>query len=411
MKFYYTGKLHFALMFICTFGFYAIYWSYKNWQYVKRRDGSNISPVWRSIFLPLWYYNILNELSPVRSEKPLVSDSFKGVLIIGYIVMNGISLVSEQFALIGVFSFICLLPAVSAIEKLNDNTDLKVRQAWPNYTIYLLGGYLAALMLLGSLYILPDGQVVPGTKLNSWQTDFLVNEGLKDESEAIIYFYSGAVLSIEDDGQFITDKHVVSYFRNPDDGELYGGRVRYEEIMDINIKKSTSFLDDTVITISDVGQNQFELWLSTVDKKDGLFIEELLKNWKNKPEVFEPNDVLRDKLNGVWISTEEWMHEDYPNQSIKDYGEDTYLDEGITRGYNISTFPDKEERWEYESKWSIQEGYLHMEILSINGKPPQSPIITKDKIVTITEDVLVLMAEDGTRLFRFRKGQQGQQGQ
>ncbi len=35
---------------ICTIGIYEVYWFYKNWEIIKQREYSKISPFWRAIF-------------------------------------------------------------------------------------------------------------------------------------------------------------------------------------------------------------------------------------------------------------------------------------------------------------------------------------------------------------------------
>jgi len=61
---------------------------------------------------------------------------------------------------------------------------------------------------------------------------------LINDDEQILYFYSDGWFSIKDDGQFISDRYVVSYYNNPEDGELYGGYAAYEEIEELSVEWS-----------------------------------------------------------------------------------------------------------------------------------------------------------------------------
>ena len=38
------------LLSIASCGLYEAYWIYKNWRYIKERDGLNIRPFWRGVF-------------------------------------------------------------------------------------------------------------------------------------------------------------------------------------------------------------------------------------------------------------------------------------------------------------------------------------------------------------------------
>ena len=68
-RYFYVSRLKFFLMWLCTFSLYEIYWSYKNWTYIKERDERNISPVWRSVFAPFWYYSLFSDLAKHSSSE------------------------------------------------------------------------------------------------------------------------------------------------------------------------------------------------------------------------------------------------------------------------------------------------------------------------------------------------------
>lgn len=68
-----TSKTKFAAMSICTLGLYEVFWSYRNWRYVKERDASGIRPVWRAAFYPLWHYSLLSELASAVGSQRLSS--------------------------------------------------------------------------------------------------------------------------------------------------------------------------------------------------------------------------------------------------------------------------------------------------------------------------------------------------
>ncbi|HEY8025244.1 MAG TPA: hypothetical protein VIF60_11795 [Burkholderiaceae bacterium] len=49
-KFYVVGPLKFWLLFVCTLGFYKVYWFYKNWSRYKAYTDEQMWPVPRGIF-------------------------------------------------------------------------------------------------------------------------------------------------------------------------------------------------------------------------------------------------------------------------------------------------------------------------------------------------------------------------
>src|SRR4051812_24345977 len=51
--YHHVSPVKFIIYSICSLGLYNTYWFYKNWRYVRDRDGSNIRPFWRAIFSPI----------------------------------------------------------------------------------------------------------------------------------------------------------------------------------------------------------------------------------------------------------------------------------------------------------------------------------------------------------------------
>lgn len=63
--FFSPSSIKLLILSICTFSFYELYWFYKNWDIIKKRNKSNISPFWRSFFAPIWAYSLFKN---IRSE-------------------------------------------------------------------------------------------------------------------------------------------------------------------------------------------------------------------------------------------------------------------------------------------------------------------------------------------------------
>ena len=55
-----SGRL--ALLSICTFGFYEIYWFYRNWSAIKKAENANISPFWRSVFTVFFCHSLFKKV-------------------------------------------------------------------------------------------------------------------------------------------------------------------------------------------------------------------------------------------------------------------------------------------------------------------------------------------------------------
>lgn len=80
------GRLVF--MSIISWGLYEAYWIYKNWRYVKERDGLKIQPFWRGIFGIFFVHGILKTIRNDEKTNRLEQASFSaGGLATGWIIL------------------------------------------------------------------------------------------------------------------------------------------------------------------------------------------------------------------------------------------------------------------------------------------------------------------------------------
>jgi len=284
-QYFQVSSLKFILMSACSFGLYEIYWTYKNWQFIKQRDQSKIWPFWRAVFAPIWYYSLLDDLAKHSGSESISSGTVKASLAVMYFLLSAAWKLPDPYWLIMYLTVIPVLPAVRVITRLNSSRSIRQRSAShsvANFATYFLGGPIFIFLVLSSINYLPSTMVTDGSLLWNKDYNFLKAEGLLGQGDRILYFYSSGLLSIQDDGQFITETNVISYYRDLEDSELYVGKLLYEEIEDVSVVWAETFLDDTVVTITDFDENQFELWISSESGGDKIFVDELMKRWKSK---------------------------------------------------------------------------------------------------------------------------------
>lgn len=149
-------------MSLITNGLYVYYWIYKNWEFLKNRDGLKIMPFWRGFFGIFFVYGILCK---IRGDKNLnsfaVAQLSPGILSAGWVFLSftGSGLGSRNDSCLGVLgmlisgiSSLFLLPAQSYINQVND-----ARTPRPSYTpwttghvvVLVLGLVFNALVLIG----------------------------------------------------------------------------------------------------------------------------------------------------------------------------------------------------------------------------------------------------------------------
>jgi transglutaminase-like putative cysteine protease len=278
----------FIAMWACTFGLYGFYWFYRNWLYVKQRDHSSIMPLARSIFSFLWYYPLYADLRrdnahrhPQRSELPprlmgipLALAFCAAIIIFAY---SGHALIASLAAML------LALPLANYILFVNRAHPEGIRHysKWrPRHFLLALLSTPLLLWTLGSeTGLTPGDTVIRGKNLLSYNMKFLQRRGIVRPGDEIEYFYSDAFISIRDDGNGFSDRHVFSYW--VDDNEFFLESATYDKIKDINVTWG-GWSNNTVIEVTRSDDSHFTLYASASGKRDKLFVDSLLRRWKQK---------------------------------------------------------------------------------------------------------------------------------
>ncbi|HEX7028711.1 MAG TPA: energy transducer TonB, partial [Gammaproteobacteria bacterium] len=299
----------FIAMWMLTGGLYGLYWFYKNWRYVKQRDQSGIMPVARGIFLHFWYYPLYEELhgdSVKRYGKAQLPPlAVGGVLAAAFLVLYIAGNLAGYELAATLVAMLLVLPLVNYINHAggNDSAAYKLNSRWRvrHYLLILLTGPLLVITLGSEIGLMPSDRVIAGSKLLSYDIRFLQRKGAIAPGDEIVYFYSDAFLSNREDGNGYSDRHVFSYWMENGDFNLQSAA--YTDIKDIQVNWSDSWDDNTVIEIIRHDDSKFILYAAHTDKKDKVFVNGLMKRWKNttpRPALIEGDGELQ-RIEGVEI--------------------------------------------------------------------------------------------------------------
>src|SRR5258707_5832417 len=99
-----VGK--FAVMSLCTFGFYELYWAYKHWDAQRRREEEHLSPFWRAFFAPLWGFSLLPRLQRITAEYGAPATWSGSALALAYFVFSSAWRLPDPCRLVSVLSFL-----------------------------------------------------------------------------------------------------------------------------------------------------------------------------------------------------------------------------------------------------------------------------------------------------------------
>ena len=145
---------------IVSFGLYESYWIYKNWRYIKERDGLNIHPFWRGIFGIFFCHRLLRRIHEDKEANSIQSPTFspRG-LATGWVILIIFANIVGRFpgisaSIISAFipSFLYFMPVQHYINSIEDKRSPGQRfYRWSSGHIVCLafGIIIWALLLFG----------------------------------------------------------------------------------------------------------------------------------------------------------------------------------------------------------------------------------------------------------------------
>lgn len=149
--------------------------------------------------------------------------------------------------------------------------------------LWILGGLFAlgcVALLSGLIYIGtagPDIEVVPGAQVRKSFVSKIQALDLLEPDEKLLFFYSDALVDIENGFYLLTDRKVVVYRKDYAQPKVI---VPITGIRDMDASWSDSFWEDSRITLTLADDSQVWFPLSRENGGDKAFFDTLKKNWE-----------------------------------------------------------------------------------------------------------------------------------
>ena len=142
----YISTARLVFMTIISLGVFTSYWVYKNWRYIKERDGLDIMPFWRGWFAIFHFHSLLKYIKEdpklVHAEKP---DYSSGWLTFGFVIFT---VCGNQIIIPSMLTFLFILPAHNYIIKINEAAPSRPAYSPWSFGQILCGAFIPFLFFL-----------------------------------------------------------------------------------------------------------------------------------------------------------------------------------------------------------------------------------------------------------------------
>jgi hypothetical protein len=148
-----------AVMSVCTFNLYDVYWFYKNWQQISDREQENVWPLMRAIFAVFYCYPCFARMRDYEGASQLDSRLSALPLAIGFMVTTVTWRLPEPWNWITMSSFLFLLPVQHYANRVNalatPSHDRNSRFRGWNWVAVVVGGAFVLLAIAG-MFVDPE---------------------------------------------------------------------------------------------------------------------------------------------------------------------------------------------------------------------------------------------------------------
>lgn len=159
--FFYIPISRLIIMSILSCGLYEVYWIYKNWKYLKERDGMRIRPFWRGFFGIFFCHRLLtaiyqdNQLRHVKlpNFSPNILATVWVLLIIVASIISKLPYSIATIIALVMPSFLCFVPVQRYINSVNAkrNQNIPYSKWSTGHIVCLIIGLLVWVLVFFSI--------------------------------------------------------------------------------------------------------------------------------------------------------------------------------------------------------------------------------------------------------------------
>ncbi len=143
-----------AIMSICTFGVYELYWAYHQWKRIRLNGGESLSPFWRAVFAPFWGFSLFKHVEGIAAGRHVHFEWSGGAIGLLYLILNISWRLPDPYWLVSFATFVPLVIVQRSINVLNAAEETKedpnTSYTAANIVVIAIGGLLFLLGVLAT---------------------------------------------------------------------------------------------------------------------------------------------------------------------------------------------------------------------------------------------------------------------
>jgi hypothetical protein len=154
-RYYVVGVRKLAVLSLCTFGLYGLYWFYQQWRAYRDATGEVLSPGWRAVFSQIFSYFLFEKIKhelETDGEQPAFSPGFYAIL---YFILTSSWRLPAPWKLIALLWFLPIVPVQAAINanlrRHDPEANLNETWEWWGFLLAAVGTVLLLIFVIGTL--------------------------------------------------------------------------------------------------------------------------------------------------------------------------------------------------------------------------------------------------------------------
>lgn len=153
-QFFYIPTSRLILLSLISFGLFNNYWVYKNWKYIKNRDGLDIMPFWRGIWCLFHFHSLLKYIKEdAKTSRTRQATYSPGWLTAGFVICI---ITGNKMIFPALLGFLFFLPAHHHIAALNESNNAKAAYVKWSFGQILCVAFIPAMFIVGIIIGIAD---------------------------------------------------------------------------------------------------------------------------------------------------------------------------------------------------------------------------------------------------------------